>query len=477
MNMEPAITINLAPRYGGNVAHRRPPRPMPAKPTLHVQTPSRHRLGFGLFILVNAVLFVRPAEIVPGLENWPIYQFLIIVCLLFSLRAVLPQLTWTSLKRNPITLCVIGLLPAIFLSHISHGDLWSARMGSADFLKIVVYYLLLVGLIDSPARLRIFLLVIAGFILCTAVLCLLNHHGIIEITALSDLSEAYGEDADTGETNFIKRLRAMGIFGDPNDFCLILNAAIFITLHSLITQKNWLFKFAWTIPVGILVYAVTLTQSRGGFLSLLAGLTVLLFTRIRPKPAFLITACLLPAMLIAIGGRLANINVQNKSDTAQGRIQLWRDSMVEFHKKPLFGIGQGNLADTIGWVAHNSFVHSYAELGFFGGTLFVNAFYLALANLRTLRVGKVKALSPELRSVRLCLFPVLAAYITGIYSLSKCYGNATYLILGVVAAFLSLCATSGVRMRSLSFRMVGGLVMISVACLFFFEVFVRVFAA
>ena len=37
---------------------------------------------------------------------------------------------------------------------------------------------------------------------------------------------------------------------------------------------------------------------------------------------------------------------------------------------PIFGIGLNELGTWVGKVAHNSFLGAYAELGFFGGTLF-----------------------------------------------------------------------------------------------------------
>ena len=38
-------------------------------------------MGFAFFLLVNAVLFIRPAEIVPAPESLPIYNVLITTCL------------------------------------------------------------------------------------------------------------------------------------------------------------------------------------------------------------------------------------------------------------------------------------------------------------------------------------------------------------------------------------------------------------
>ena len=434
-------------------------------------------IGYGLFILLNAVLFVRPAELVPDWEGLPIYQVIIIACLIASWPVILPQIKWSSLKRNPITLCVLGLLPAVILSHLSHRDTWYARQGAEDFGKILLYYLLLVGLIDSPKRLRTFLLVITGFVVVTACLSLLNHFGVVHIAALDDLLENYDPDVPLdAQPGAIVRIRAMGIFNDPNDFCLILNAAAFVCLHFLLRQRDWLRKFFWALPMATCLFGVALTQSRGGFLGLLAGLLVLVFSRLPRKKAIWISALLLPAMFVLFAGRSTNIDVNNGKDTAQGRIQLWRDSMVVFHRNPLFGVGENMLADEIGLVAHNSYVHAYAELGLFGGTFFVGAFYLCVVGLRGLSPAKAPGLDPELVSLRLCLLPVLAEYMMGIYSLSRNYINTTYLVLGVVAAFLVLAGAAGSPVPVLSRRLARNILLASLGCVVYFEVFVRTMA-
>src|SRR5581483_9793333 len=115
-------------------------------------------LGFALFLLVNAALFIRPAEIFPSLEELPVYELLIVTCLLFSLPVVVSQLNSRSLKANPTTACVLGLLAAVVLSQLTNFSLYGARTGGFDFAKVVVYYLLCVGLLNSVARLRNFLL-------------------------------------------------------------------------------------------------------------------------------------------------------------------------------------------------------------------------------------------------------------------------------------------------------------------------------
>ena len=81
--------------------------------------PTAAKLPWVLFLAMHAVLFLRPAELVPQLEDVPIYNFLIIACLVTSFGQVRKRLTVEALLRRPIDACVVGLLIAVVLSHLS----------------------------------------------------------------------------------------------------------------------------------------------------------------------------------------------------------------------------------------------------------------------------------------------------------------------------------------------------------------------
>src|SRR5439155_22586562 len=105
-----------------------------------------------LFLLVNATLFIRPSEIIPGLDVINIYLILSLACVAASLPAVINRLTGRALAMQPGVLCVLGILPAIVLSDLAHGATYYARVDSIEFVKkVLIYFLLLIGLIDSPA--------------------------------------------------------------------------------------------------------------------------------------------------------------------------------------------------------------------------------------------------------------------------------------------------------------------------------------
>jgi hypothetical protein len=94
-------------------------------------------------------------------------------------------------------------------------------------------------------------------------------------------------------------------------------------------------------------------------------------------------------------------------------------------------------------VAHNSFVHSYTELGFIGGTLFFGAFWLAITGLyhlrdRTDRTAPDQETDPDLRRLHPFLMSMLVAYTIGICFLSRSYIVPTYMLLGLAVVYMRL---------------------------------------
>lgn len=85
-------------------------------------------LPFGLFILVNAVLFIRPAELIPELENLPLYEVAILMAIAAAAPHMLAQFSGRSLVSLPVTAFVLGLLVAVALSHLA----WFAVSAAFD---------------------------------------------------------------------------------------------------------------------------------------------------------------------------------------------------------------------------------------------------------------------------------------------------------------------------------------------------------
>jgi hypothetical protein len=426
-----------------------------------------------LLILLNATLFVRPAEIVPAVMGWPIYEVLILSGVAASGRAILRHLQPGALARQPITVCALGMLAAVLLSHLSHGFLWGAQASGLMFVKVVVYYLLVVAGLTSARRLRVFLLCLSGFIVVLTALALLQYHELINIPALEILQQ-HEYDPQTGEMVLIPRLRSTGIYNDPNDLSQILIVGILLCTCWLTDVRQKLWRWAWLAPLALFGYALALTQSRGGFLALLAGTLVLLGMRLGWRRTAVLAVLGLPVLFVLFAGRQTSLSTNE--GTSQERIQLWSEGLQMFQQAPLFGIGAGQFQENAGLVAHNSYVHCYAELGLFGGTLFVGLFACALGGLW--RLGKVRRqiADPGLRRLFPCMAAIVTAYAVGLFSLSRPYVMPTYLVFGLTAAYLRL-AGAGLALPPLRFdrRLVRRLLLASAAALVLIYLFVRTF--
>jgi hypothetical protein len=429
-------------------------------------------VGFALFILVTATMFIRPSELVPTLAGLPIYNVLISACLLASLPQVMAQLGGRSLAETPISACVVGLLPAAALSRLSHQD-FSGIGDAVDFGKVILYYLLLVGLIDSPARLSRFLRMLVVSTAVLTVLALLQYHGLIDIEALQSI---YDQESDEqGGDSFVLRLCSTGIFHDPNDLSMILIVAMGACLFQMGGRRPAFTRLLWLGTLVLFGYALTKTHSRGGFLALLAGLMVLFHSRFGWKRAVPLLALALPAAFVLFAGRQTNISTDG--DTGQDRIRLWAEGFALLRGSPIFGIGQNRYAEEVGLVAHNSFIHGFTELGVLGGALFTGAFASAFLTLRALGARSSEIRDPELRRLRPYLMAMVAAYAFGLLTISRNYVIPTYLVLGLAVTYVRLVAAdSGLAMPRFDLAFVGRLGAMGVAFLVAASAFVRVFA-
>ena len=333
--------------------------------------------GFFLFILLNAILFIRPQELFPDLGELPIYNVIILPCLAVSSSAVLRQLTPVSLSKSPIEAFALCFLGSVVLSHLSHLQFGLATNSAIEVIKVLVYFFLLVALLDSFARLRRFLVWICLFVLVVVSLALLHYYQVINIPSLEALYERQFDmiDEETGEQIVLARLQSIGIYGNPNDLARILVVGILLSLYFLGDRRLGLLRPLWLLPIALFGQGLHLTHSRGGLLSLLGGIAALFYSRYGRK-ALILGAMVIPILLVVSGGRQTNFTMSE--GTGQERVKLWNEGFVLMQSSPAFGIGMDQYGANVGLAAHNSFVHCYVELGCIGGTFFFAMFYLPL---------------------------------------------------------------------------------------------------
>lgn len=393
-------------------------------------------LAYAVFLAINATLFLRPAELIPELQGLPIYEGLMAGAGIGALSRIQRRLAWSALVREPVSLCVVGLLVSIILSHLSHFSVWWLSECVSLFVKVMMYYFLLVTLVDSPRRYRGLLLTVclSGTVMVS--LCVVDFVGFHDFEFVSPLRDLGEEMAEGKDHVFVWRMRGTGLFQDPNDISLVIVVMGVLCAYFMLDTRQSVLRYWWLIPIATLVAGLIFTRSRGGLLACgAAGLTFLAY-RYGRTVAIACAICGAIALPL-VAGRQADIDLED--GTGHDRIMIWRDGLELLKSKSaVFGIGHLTFWDEFGIVAHNSFVHAYVELGLFGGTLFLGCFFLTVLALYRLWKIRDPVSDPELARFAPFLAALMAGYCAGLLSLTRCYVVPTYLIVGLGAAYVTL---------------------------------------
>ncbi|MFT3883482.1 MAG: hypothetical protein QM703_28005 [Gemmatales bacterium] len=111
-------------------------------------------MAFPLFLLLNFLFFIRPDEIITSLNESRLYLWCFLACLLFSWRELSVNLKLDKLIIDPVTCCIILYGIVFTISNVINVGVFEAREKGIEYVKLVLYYLLFISLVDTPERLR-----------------------------------------------------------------------------------------------------------------------------------------------------------------------------------------------------------------------------------------------------------------------------------------------------------------------------------
>ena len=403
---------------------------------------------------------MRPSELIPGADGIRFYMPLIAAALLAAGPRLVHILQVKTLINQPLAAAVFGLVGAVFISHASNGELALSLTSGQMMLQTAVYVLVMITVVTTPERFRTFMLVTILSASVMIIASINSYRGFVDNWSTAnevDLMEAYRDDRtrppkdrvlyhvvefedieDINERQAFFRMRGFGIFGDPNDLSTLIVFCGILTLFFLTDKTIGPIRFLWLINLALLIYAQQCTQSRGGLVAAAVAAAVFLLMKFGRQVATAIVV-LMVASVPLLAGRVAKISLSE--GTAQERIQLWAEGLLQLQSgRILFGIGEGKYEEVswMGLKAHNSYVHSFVELGVFGGLLFFScAFFPALAYYRVRSSGHYVR-DPTLRRLLPYIPATLAGFCFALCALSRCYTPATYMVFGTSAVYVNL---------------------------------------
>jgi hypothetical protein len=411
-------------------------------------------LAFFLLLTYLALSFLRPGELYPGLARFELMDVATVLAGLGAVGALF--LGRGPTFRVPQPLVVAAFTVWAMFSVVAALRWPGGALGTLlSLAPSVAVFLLLYFNLDTYARVRTTCATLSLLAVVTAAQSVVSYHtGWRSETFLYEEWESVPE----GESGFdraaeddgpesaeggvgpgpgrIARIRSLGFLSDPNDLAQALVSILpmlFALREPARRVRNAL--LVW-LPAAGLLYTIALTRSRGVIPAL--GLLLFLAFRRRLGNTLSLTVGVLgggAAIFIGFtGGRALSID-----ESAEGRLEAWAAGLQMLKSSPLWGVGHGSFTDHHPLVAHNSFVHCFAETGMVGYFLWLALSVLTLRGLKRVQKSAPKTNDGgETRRWAHAAELALAAFLTGAFFLSRSYGVMLFLLLGLGTAIIDI---------------------------------------
>ena len=261
-------------------------------------------------------------------------------------------------------------------------------------------------------------------------------------------------------------IQRAGMFtGDPNDTATLLLMGLPLALYWATHAKSPKLRFANYVLIVLIAGAITMTQSRGGFVALLLILC-LIYVK---KPTFKSTAF---GVVILIAGlafvppdsffwkRLGNL--VGEQEIQEGSINKRKHYVsagaMIILEEPLLGVGIGNFGramvaidptyreNDINRVAHNMYIEFIVENGVLGGLLFLAL--LGSALLHSLQFDRRSGAARSSYGLGFCVGMSLAALLVSGLFLSIGKTSELWFLVGLGFAFQVMARISAKSERS-----------------------------
>lgn len=244
-----------------------------------------------------------------------------------------------------------------------------------------------------------------------------------------------------------------GLYGNANDFAIMIALNWPICLGFMLATRNPFKKMLWAIGLIAMLWAVTLTYSRSGFMATMVAILASFweFGIKGKRKHVVIGAAVLALLLLPVlipshyGTRLEGIFNPSIDPLDKGSSAARRELLIMSLKltasHPIFGVGPGQFesATQTWFVTHNTYTQLSSEVGIPGLILFLLILRRVFRNLKDVSKTERFRSDPQVEIFARALRASFAGYLVGAFFASYAYELFIYALVAFTGVLYTAC--------------------------------------
>jgi probable O-glycosylation ligase (exosortase A-associated) len=301
-------------------------------------------------------------------------------------------------------------------------------------VAILIIFFMIISLLNTQEKLKKF---VVFFILANVFLALLGLYSYSFVNT----------DIDNLSTG--------GFVGGQDDFAVVIIAAIPFAFFLYQQQKLNKSKIFYALLTILLVAAVILAFSRGGWVALIGiSVLIIIFSTHKIRTAILMLIVVIIVLNILPHEFAEEFNtITPETGTAQHRFELWKAAWQMYLDHPIIGVGMNNFPGLYGrfymldnphsyrWTtAHSIYFQLIAELGSLGAIFFIFIVYWIIKDNLIInnKLNAASQIFPFPTALSKALLVSIAGYLIGGAFLSTLYYPPLYIIAALTVALRNI---------------------------------------
>jgi len=382
-----------------------------------------HTLTFAGLYLFTVLLYFRPYELSNSLSWTSSAAFILamLTLLVYVPTQLSLEMTW-SFRPREVNLALLLILMSL-LSIPMALDQTRSINATIDFAKVILIFVVMVNVVRTEKRLRMLVWLV------------LSASCVISGFAVNDYR--LGRMTLAGE-----RIQGVigGIFSNPNDLALHLVMIAPIAAALLFGTRNPAARLLYTAVIGLFVFGIIATFSRGGFIGFVGVLAVFIWRAVRRYRVLVLSAglCLVLGFLLLAPSDYFGNRISTSGDaSAMARKDELKRSLFLIFRHPFFGVGINNflLYSNNEHATHNAYTQVGSELGVAAMTIYIMLLVTTLRRIRKMHERFEGIKDSRERWFAIGLEASLIGYMISSFFLSVAYLWYVYYLVGYAICF------------------------------------------